>query len=243
MRPDTKYIKIIKAGKMVVFLLTLSFYFVACEYEDVAPKNINGNKITITTSAATNITQSTAQVGGTLGDTYGRVVQDYGHCWDTISQPVLTAYISSNGSSDIGMSFSSNLENLLPGNKYYVRSYFKVDDIVVYGNETSFNTLAITIPVVETVEITNITSISALAKGKINDNGGLQILEYGICWNTSGNPGKNDFKESVYGGIMGSFSIEMTSLEPGTKYYVRAFATNQLGTQYGGIEEFTTSSN
>ena len=38
----------------------------------------------------------------------------------------------------------------------------------------------------------------------------------------------------------GSFGCEMTGLTPNTTYYVRAFATNSVGTQYGDRKSFST---
>jgi uncharacterized protein (TIGR02145 family) len=40
---------------------------------------------------------------------------------------------------------------------------------------------------------------------------------------------------------MGSFTSSMTNLQPNLPYYVRAYATNSVGTGYGDIVEFTTS--
>ena len=37
-----------------------------------------------------------------------------------------------------------------------------------------------------------------------------------------------------------SFSSKLTNLIPSTTYYVRAYATNKLGTSYGEIITFTT---
>lgn len=69
----------------------------------------------------------------------------------------------------------------------------------------------------------------------------MPILAKGICWNTYGNPTLiNSFTEDGTG--LGSFTSGMTSLLPTTTYYVRAYATNELGTAYGEEKNFTTSS-
>ena len=40
---------------------------------------------------------------------------------------------------------------------------------------------------------------------------------------------------------IGIFTSNLTSLEPGTTYYVRAYATNSVGTAYGNELSFTTT--
>ncbi|MBN1187363.1 MAG: hypothetical protein JXB49_34120 [Bacteroidales bacterium] len=241
MKPDTKYIKIIKAGKMVVFLLTLSFYFVSCEYEDVAPKNINGNKITITTSATTNITQSTAQVGGTLGDTYGRSVQDYGHCWDTLPGADLSDNHISLGSANEALEFSSALDSLTINSTYYIRAYFKIDDFVVYGNEITFNTLPPSSPAIQTVDISDINRTYAKCSYNITNDGGSAITQRGICYGTSTNPDiTNNLHTTIYEGSVGTYTEYALGLTSNTTYYIRAYAKNQVGITYGNEKSFKT---
>ncbi len=70
--------------------------------------------------------------------------------------------------------------------------------------------------------------------GNIVATGGLQIIEYGHCWSTQPTPTTNDNKTSL--GItteLGAFTSSITGLSTNTAYYVRAYATNSLGTSYG----------
>ena len=41
-------------------------------------------------------------------------------------------------------------------------------------------------------------------------------------------------------GSFGNFSLSITSLDPNTTYFVRAYATNTAGTVYGSQVSFTT---
>ncbi len=69
-------------------LLALCVIGPSCEFdENVGPQGEPGNKIQITTFGTTDNTRYSATLNGALGDTYGREVQDYGHCWGT--QPAL----------------------------------------------------------------------------------------------------------------------------------------------------------
>ena len=67
------------------------------------------------------------------------------------------------------------------------------------------------------------------------------MIARGVCWNTSGNPTTSNGNTPVGTGI-GTFSGALTGLTPGTLYYVRAYATNSVGTAYGSEETFTTMS-
>jgi hypothetical protein len=69
--------------------------------------------------------------------------------------------------------------------------------------------------------------------------GGTEVTARGVCWSVNPNPTTEDHHSSDGGGI-GEFSIEMTGLVPNTKYYVRAYATNELGTAYSEEESLIT---
>ncbi|MDR2389330.1 MAG: hypothetical protein LBD89_06065, partial [Tannerellaceae bacterium] len=71
--------------------------------------------------------------------------------------------------------------------------------------------------------------------------GDSPITSKGICWSESPSPGIND---STLLHTNGNFSGTITGLKPFTKYYVRAFATNEsFGTAYSETLEFTTRNN
>ncbi len=97
------------------------------------------------------------------------------------------------------------------------------------------------IPTIKTNDITNITSTTATSGGYITDNGGSFITSQGVCWSTSSNPTIINSK-SIDGIGNGLFSSNITSLIPQTLYYVRAYATNVIGTSYGNQVSFTTGS-
>jgi len=62
-----------------------------------------------------------------------------------------------------------------------------------------------------------------------------------LCWNTSSNPTITNNKITSGTGT-GSFSSAISGLTSGTTYYVRAYATNSIGTSYGNNLSFTTTS-
>lgn len=99
------------------------------------------------------------------------------------------------------------------------------------------------LPSVGTHPVTEVTSESALCSGKITDSGNDEISSKGFCWSTSQNPTLNDnvtteLSRNVPN--MEYFTATIRNLKDSTTYYVRAFATNSVGTAYGSEQTFTT---
>lgn len=97
----------------------------------------------------------------------------------------------------------------------------------------------LTVPVVTTAIISNITQTSAVCGGNITSTGNSEILERGMVWSETETPTVNDFKTSD-GNEIGEFVSTLSSLDPNTTYYVRAYATNNEGVAYGEEFSFTT---
>ncbi len=96
-------------------------------------------------------------------------------------------------------------------------------------------------PTLSTLEVTEITGNSAKSGGNITDDGGASVTSRGIVWSTSENPDiYNNEGVTVDGSGPGEFTSELTELSPETKFYVRAYATNSLGTTYGESVDFIT---
>jgi hypothetical protein len=98
-----------------------------------------------------------------------------------------------------------------------------------------------TTPTVTTENISSITSNSASCAGNVTSDGGAAVTARGACWSTSTNPTISNSK-TVGGTGTGSFTANLTGLTPNTTYYVRAYATNSIGTSYGAEKSFTTPS-
>ena len=88
---------------------------------------------------------------------------------------------------------------------------------------------------------TDVTQNSFNIGGSLLETGGSAITAYGHCWSLSHNPTVNDTK-SDNGGTQAicEFSSAVTNLAVGTTYYVRAYATNALGTAYSDEVAVTT---
>ena len=120
-----------------------------------------------------------------------------------------------------------------------MRAYATNDAGTAYGEEISFTTKDL--PQLTTNEITNIDATSATSGGNITDNGGFSITARGVCWSKTSNPTTND-NATNDGTRTGSFTSDLTDLTEGTEYFVRAYATNEVGTAYGEEISFSTYS-
>jgi hypothetical protein len=87
----------------------------------------------------------------------------------------------------------------------------------------------------------NISYSTASCAGDVIDDGGAQIKLRGICYSKTPNPDVFDASVSSGAGT-GAFSIDFSSLDPSTTYYVRAFAENHKGIAYGNQISFKTLS-
>ncbi len=114
------------------------------------------------------------------------------------------------------------------------------------GNETitvNVEVAADNVPSVTCNQPTNITQTSADIVGSITSIGNSTVIERGHCWSISSNPTTSDNKTTLGGTTSaGQFVSNLTALEPDQVYYVRAYATNSIGTGYSNQITLTTSS-
>jgi len=95
------------------------------------------------------------------------------------------------------------------------------------------------LPTLTTNQVTIGSSNMVYSGGNITSNGGSPITQRGVCWNTSPNPTlANNYTSNGTG--TGSFTSTAMPLNPATTYYLRAYATNQVGTAYGNELMFVT---
>ncbi len=79
--------------------------------------------------------------------------------------------------------------------------------------------------------------------GYVTADNGAAVTARGVVYSsTDATPaiGESGVTQDVNGSGTGSFSESMGSLSAGTMYYVRAYATNAVGTSYGSVVSFTT---
>jgi uncharacterized protein (TIGR02145 family) len=97
------------------------------------------------------------------------------------------------------------------------------------------------LPVISTNAITSISTNSAVSGGTITSDGGAAVIVRGICWDINSGPTIALATKTTNGAGIGTFNSILSSLAPSTTYFVRAYATNNVGTVYGNEVIFTTS--
>jgi hypothetical protein len=99
------------------------------------------------------------------------------------------------------------------------------------------------VPVISTTVISEITGTTAISGGNITDEGSSPVISRGVCWSTSVKPTLDLVTKTNDGSGTGTYSSNLTGLNRGTTYYLRAYATNSEGTGYGNELDFKTSGN
>lgn len=98
-----------------------------------------------------------------------------------------------------------------------------------------------TIPIINTSPLTDITTSSATAGGTITSNGGSEVTANGIVLSKKNNtPTINDTVVNATS-TSGSFTVNLANLNFGTTYFIRAYATNNVGTAYGDVVTLNTT--
>lgn len=94
-------------------------------------------------------------------------------------------------------------------------------------------------PALTTSAVTNIGQNTSTSGGTITSDGGAAVTARGVCWSISPTPVLVDSK-TTDGAGSGNFSSSITDLTANTTYYIKAYATNSVGTGYGNEITFTT---
>jgi uncharacterized protein (TIGR02145 family) len=127
---------------------------------------------------------------------------------------------------------------------YRVCAYNAVGNSQTYTNEVTLTTTVSTsLPTLTTTAASLITQTTASSGGTISSDGGASITARGVCWSTSSNPTISLTTKTTDGSGVGAFTSNITGLSANTTYYVRAYATNSVGTAYGNQLNITTLQN
>ncbi|MGI4761620.1 MAG: fibronectin type III domain-containing protein [Janthinobacterium lividum] len=90
-----------------------------------------------------------------------------------------------------------------------------------------------------TAALADLTPTTATSGGSVATDGGSPVTARGVVWSKTANPVLGT-SQTADGAGPGYFSSALTGLLPGTTYFVRAYATNGLGTSYGDELTFAT---
>jgi hypothetical protein len=91
------------------------------------------------------------------------------------------------------------------------------------------------------LQVCNVDVNNAEVKIKIINNGKSKITEYGICWNTEGNPTLLNLNMKAIKDSVGN-QIKIKGLKTSTTYYVKVYAKSEDQISYSDQRSFTTKS-
>jgi uncharacterized protein (TIGR02145 family) len=191
----------------------------------------------VTTAPIAGITDTSALCGGTVTHDGRAAITSRGVCWSTTQNPTIDGEKTIDGSGT--GSFTSVLTGLKAATTYYVRAYATNCAGTGYGVQISFKTNR-GLPTVSTAGITGILDTLATSGGNIMNDGGSEITARGVCWSTTTNATVTGSKTDDGTGT-GAFISKISGLSANTVYFVRAYATNSLGTAYGNYIRMTTA--
>lgn len=220
-----------KSAILITLLVSFSFIFSCSEDENPGVSST----VTLSTTSISEITGTSAKGGGDI-QISNEMITARGVCWSLTNSPTVADSKTTDGNG-LGV-YSSSITGLASNTTYFVRAYATTASGTSYGNEVTFSTISG--PVLTTKSITKITHSSATGGGDIVSDGDEPILGRGICWKNTSEPTIDD-ESTDEGTDLGSFESSMENLQSNTKYFVRAYVTNSLGTTYGEEVSFTTS--
>lgn len=198
---------------------------------------------TVATRYVTYVGSTSASFEGSVIADGGATVTDRGFCWSTSPNPTISSNHVSAGSG-LGI-FNSGASGLSQNTTYYVRAYALNSSGYAYGSQLTFTTggSIYEIPILQGINISNITLSTADAQSTIISDGGDMLIGLGFCYSTTNpNPTTSD---TTIGGVSlgGDLTATLTGLSPMTRYYIRAYATNSVGTGYSSVTSFETNTN
>jgi len=171
------------------------------------------------------------------------------------SSTVQTSYISGSGTSTLVFRYTIQTEDIdadgiavgtLTLNGGTINSFSDNTPAILtlnsVGSTTGVLVSTLISPTVTTQAVSDITQTTATGNGNITDLGSSNPTMYGLCWNTTGNARITDSTTNKgEAHATGAFTSSLTGLSPNTTYYIRAYATNSVGTAYGNELTFNTS--
>ena len=208
--------------------------------DELSFKTASATVPTLTTTAVSSITQSSAASGGNITSDGGASVTTRGVCWNTSGNATISNSTTTDGAGT-GL-FTSSLTGLTINTTYYLRAYATNSAGTGYGNELIFKTLAGTITDIDG-NVYNIVTIGTqiwmaenLRTTRYNDGTSIPFFadtafnspaytQYTIGLDSYG---------SIYGGLYNWFAVNTGKLCPTGWHVSSDFEWSALMVYIGG---------
>lgn len=193
--------------------------------------------VVLNTLPITEVKTTSAKFNGVITDAGSNTYTERGFVYSESSMPTLENTIHRLTSPVTEeTNYSAIATGLTIGHTYYVRAYA----INAAGTAYSTNQVSVmpnyVLPTVTTNDVSGISPSNGTAtlNGTIDDMGDPIYTERGFAYGTGHNPSiEDDNKKEVIGISLGAYQTNITGLQIGYTYYVRAYAINIAGVSYG----------
>ena len=193
----------------------------------------------VSTIGYTKLSATSAELSGQVLDDNGENITERGFVWVKGTSTPTTSSSKQSVEGTVG-DYTATITDLEPNQIYSFRAYAINSKGTAYGDVIQLQ-IDVTLPTVTTNEVTGITNTTATSGGVITSDGGGEILAKGVVWSMRPNPTIESSNYTDEGEGSGAFTSRLTDLRQGLTYYVRAYATNIMGTVYGEEKQFTTT--
>ena len=169
----------------------------------------------------------------------GADIQERGFVWmkGEGSPSDMTQRVVAEG--DIG-EYTVELTGLEAKVTYSYAAYVTNPTGTYYGAVKSFTT-ALGMPAVSSAVVSSVASTSAKFSSMVKSHGGETVSEVGFYYSTDPQVPVETALKVNQPYSKDSFSADVTDLQVNTKYYVKSYARNSVGTAYSDIADFSTA--
>ena len=208
-------------------------------YSAIVPFKTVSTAPTVNTIGYSRLSDTSVKLSGNVLDDNGEPLTDRGFVWIKGASTPTTSHNKLQVSGETG-EYTGTLSDIVPNEIYSFRAYAVNSKGTSYGEVIQLQ-INISLPCVTTNDVTGVTNTSAMSGGVITDDGDGEILSKGVVWSLKKNPTIDLQTKTDEGEGNASFTSHLTDLRSGFVYYVRAYATNIVGTTYGEEIQFATT--
>lgn len=204
-------------------------------------------KPSVTAESFSEVTSSAVKLAGTLTSTGSSEVTAYGFCWSESENPTIADAHTTLGDTKDAKAFECTATGLKNSTRYYFRAYAE-NNVGISYSETNLVVTTKGTPRLPEVEMSSsYDSETNTFYATLVSAGNSIVSTCGHVWSTDDTPSiDKDSFTALEGPVEEgtAFSSTLKNLKSNTKYYICAYATNEVGTSYStDIYYFTTPKN
>ena len=194
----------------------------------------------VKTVGSSEVTSTSVTLSGLVVSDNGAAITERGFVWLQGSGIPTTESYRLKVDGNTG-EFTGTVTGLDPGEKYSFRAYAINPKGTSYGEIMNFTTVA-GLPVLSATRITDVKTTSAVFTSTVTSHGGATVSEVGFYYSTDENVDVATAVKVSETYSTDSFTLQINDLEVGTEYYVKSYAKNSAGEDYGAVAYFKTVS-